>query len=108
MCSNTVTFSYSVFAISGIMKVSVSEKSLGFDYPGNHKNLIQQLFAVRRRAKPTVTRSSSYFCALTKQPGELSSGSNSFQELTVSVTIGQSVNCGFIHSTDHENSAEAL
>ena len=41
MYSNTVTFSYSVFVISGIMKVSVSEKSLGFDYPGNHKNLIQ-------------------------------------------------------------------
>ena len=58
--------------------------------------------------KPTVTRSSSYCCALTKRPGELSSGSDSFRELTVSVTIGQSVNCGFIHSTDHENSAEAL
>ena len=58
--------------------------------------------------KSTVTRSSSYFCAITKRPGELSSGSDSFRELTVSVTIGQSVNCGFTRSTDHENSAEAL
>ena len=58
--------------------------------------------------KSTVTRSSSYFCAITKRPGELCSGSDSFRELTVSVTIGHSVNCGFTRSTDHENSAEAL
>ena len=57
---------------------------------------------------PTVTRSSSFFCALTKQPRELSSGSNFFRELTASVTIGQSVNCAFRHSTDYENSAEAF
>ena len=44
---------------------------------------------------PKVTRSRSYFCALTRQPGKLSSGSNFFRELTASVTIGQSVNCGF-------------
>ena len=47
------------------------------------------------KQKPTVTCSSSYFCALTKKPGELSSGSVSFRELTPSVTIGKSVNCGF-------------
>ena len=47
------------------------------------------------KQKPTVTCSSSYFCALNKKPGELSSGSVSFRELTPSVTIGQTVTCGF-------------
>ena len=41
MYNNTVTISYSFFVISVIMKVLVSEKRLGLDYPGHHKNLIQ-------------------------------------------------------------------
>ena len=94
MYNNTVTISYSVFVISVIM-VSVSEKILRLFYPGHQKTSSNYCLLSEEKQTPTVTRSSSYFSALTKQPGELSSGSNFFRELTASVTIGQSVNCGF-------------
>ena len=94
MYNNTVIISYSVFVIFVIMKVSVSEKILRLDYPGHQKTSSNNCLQSEEKQTPTVTRLSSYFSALTKQPGELSSGSNFFRELTASVTIGQSVNCG--------------